>query len=121
GFTACPLGDVLASNWAQRVRGSRRFCIETPVSTSNPLRRHGEGRRGGFLFGRLCRDGAWPVCFWRCGRRGKPRLYGDCLVPFILSLPHKRVEHPRRFKANAFIERNSPVVRLRHGQRDEME
>ena len=34
GFTACPLGVVLASNWVQRVRGSRRFCIVTPVSNS---------------------------------------------------------------------------------------
>src|ERR1700684_1418858 len=39
----------------------------------------------------------------------------------LSSLPNKSVEHPRRFKPDALIERNRPIVRFRHSQRDEME
>src|SRR5450755_1588975 len=64
----------------------------------NPLRCHGEGQRGGFFVSSLLGD-----------RRA--------LLPF----PNKRVKHPSRFESNPLIERNRPIVRLGHGQRDEME
>src|SRR6266436_955899 len=60
GFTASPPRRCACVQLGTRVRGSRRSGIETPVSQSNPLRRHGEGRRGGFLFCGSCRK-ALPV------------------------------------------------------------
>src|SRR5438445_611307 len=50
-----------------------------------------------------CRDGARPS------------------LRLLLSLPNKRVEHPRRFIADAFIQRYRSVVGFSYRQRDEME
>jgi hypothetical protein len=47
--------------------------------------------------------------------------FSGTLEADISSLPNKSVEHPRRFKPNALIERNRPIVRFRHSQGDEME
>src|SRR5271156_4904023 len=100
GFTASPLGDVLESNW---VDGSWR-------ATVFPARLR-------FPFAPLCvvtgKDDAeaFKPCSCADGRPAPVQAERNSAASFYpLPFPHKSVEHPSRFKSNALIKRNRPVV-----------